>query len=287
MTSLINIAAASLITVTVIISYQIIRLYLRQRSHQCGNRTWSHPHSHTTKKPMSIHYHDQYHKPQKGYLVVDIDANNLDTLMIYLHGKSGLALDWMPFTENAPSNCAHLLIEYPGVGENQGHFSEVNNIHAILSAIDAAHQKLNKTLVNHHMVGHSLGCSLALRTAQHLPHLKNIPLISPFWDAIEASATVLGKTVAKTTSPLLLWDTYENHRYLEKLKQTKPNISMRFIHGQNDTYVPVSDSLRLYKLSPNWITLYIIQGLNHELAYYCIPLVYQLIFQQNETKTRA
>lgn len=246
------------------------------------------------RRPLPPHHYDLLkrnveplrYRSSDGYLQTSYTfahqqlSNTLD-VFVYLHGRSGLALDWMPLVQlmNQPG-VAHLMIEYPSFANNQGACSQLNNLLAIHHAIIKMESERPNCLHRYHLVGHSLGCALALETARIMPNVISVSLLAPFYSGLEAGKRIVGRRVA-TWMQRYLWDTYDNVEHLHALHHCKPHMQVTILHGDDDAVVPYSDGQRLANIYPKWIRLHTYRTLDHHLALFCNDHTARILLQKS------
>lgn len=220
-----------------------------------------------------------YHRVKNVYLLIG--------------GKDMLALDWLPFVSRflhgsmaqvsaGDSNvqcCYHsafLLYEYPGYGFSSGFPSPTSCLNVAISSLHALMNTLKpKSTVNLVIVAYSLGCGVALNTANHILNyatklrLSKIVLLAPPTSISACAANLLKipkpfKTVAikvleKIQSQSINWDNVKSMELLAYniSRQLNSLTHIPYIHilnGARDSMVDPNMGETLYRTAIDSIT---------------------------------
>ena len=186
----------------------------------------------------------------RGFVYV---PNVPQKVIVVFHGNTGQAADRIYIgRELADQNSVVLLAEYPGYGERPGSPSYKSLIESALENITFLNENFPDLPVI--LVGESLGSSVAIEAATHVP-VSGLVLVSPF--------TSLRDVAALQLPPLplqwLVTDPFDSQAALPRLKDTP----LLVIHGKNDSLIPFPLGQKLFDLYTGPKEMLAISGKDH------------------------
>ncbi|MDF1752292.1 MAG: alpha/beta fold hydrolase [Verrucomicrobiales bacterium] len=177
-------------------------------------------------------------------------------------GNASVALDWLPLISFAPeSRDAYLLFDYPGYGESEGRPERKliqRCVDELARTLCLRYQIETSDIGNRFFVmGHSLGCAVALETAARHRIKKGI-LISPFTSVQHMGEMMVGKFLSRFAA-----DKFDNIRSLQRISQSGHDACFDIIHGDRDEIIPLEMAQRLHQQSLDQTRLWEIPNANH------------------------
>ena len=178
--------------------------------------------------------------------------------VLYLHGNG----------VNIGANAAHahrfhqmgfavLIIDYRGYGRSEGSFPSENNVYQ--DATTAWNYLVKQRQIapsNIILYGHSLGGAIAINLATQHPEAARLIVDSSFTSIAE-----IGNN--RPLFKLFPINLILNQRF-ESVKKVKLiKMPVLFIHGTDDTVIPVNMSKQLYMAAPNPKQLFIVPSAGH------------------------
>ena len=165
---------------------------------------------------------------------------------------------WPGFIADDPQRRdGFLLVDYPGYGECAGSADP----QTIEESADAALAQLQKKLANHEpplcVIGHSLGCGVALQfAAKH--NVERVVLLAPF-----TSLRAMAKGMVGWPLDYLLRHNFDNRACLAELAKRQPQPRVIIFHGTADEVIPFRMGRALADEFPKMITFYAIKNGTH------------------------
>jgi pimeloyl-ACP methyl ester carboxylesterase len=187
------------------------------------------------------------------------------SMWILFGGINAGAFEWFQWFKDIPdSNCALLLIEYPGYGKCEG----VPRDKRILASSLQAFTELAKYLdvprelleVDLGLLGHSLGTLTVMEFAPYV-HADKILLISPISTLDDEVKSLFGDVKGSLVN-VLNPEAYNNIRQIKLVLQKPDPPKIIIIHGDQDEIVPVRMGRELAALSDS-IEYHEIPGAGH------------------------
>lgn len=194
----------------------------------------------------------------KAWLDTDT-AQPPERVWLMFGGNGSVALDWLPITSFAPpSRDAFVLFDYPGFGDNAGK----PNRKLIKQCVDALITTILERLsiqpeeieTSFRVMGHSLGCAIALETASRYSITQGI-LVAPFTSIREIGSTLFWKPLT-----YLAADPYNNYTSLTNLP---PDSKFHIIHGTDDEIIPLQMGRTLHQASKGKTSFWQIPEADH------------------------
>jgi len=157
-------------------------------------------------------------------------------LVIVYPGYASTALDWIPFVRDYPKeDTGFLLLDYPGMGNNEGMYRPRNlprtSRGAIKALCDHFHTELDSLSTGLILFGHSFGCGAALQFAPEI-NVKRVVLIAPFTTLMRAFVRKMGPVA------WIMPDRMDNRKRLADLYVKSPRPGVTIIHGSRDRSIP-------------------------------------------------
>ncbi|MBA2750513.1 MAG: alpha/beta hydrolase [Tatlockia sp.] len=178
--------------------------------------------------------------------------------LLYLHGNG----------VNIGANAAHahrfhqmgfavLIIDYRGYGRSEGSFPSENNVYQDATTAWDYLVKQRQIQPNNIIIyGHSLGGASAINLATQHPEAARLIVDSSFTSIAEIGNN--RRLFKLFPVNLLLNQRFESIKKVKLLK-----MPVLFIHGTDDTVIPVSMSKQLYGAAPNPKQLFIVPNAGH------------------------
>lgn len=173
-------------------------------------------------------------------------------LVFFLHGNRGNLETWTNNVEFYQRiNYDMFMLDYRGYGKSTGQIDSESQLH---NDIRAAWDLISPNYDNKPIViyGRSLGAALAVKLAKDV-RSDLVILVSPFSSML---------AMAKSQYPLVPSSIL---RYPLRNDEVIPDINTPIIlmHGDKDTFIPISHSYELQALAKPSTKLLVIQGANH------------------------
>ena len=184
-----------------------------------------------------------------------VQHHSAERLVLFFHGNAGSAFGRLPDarTLSEISSSDVLLLSYRGYGNSDGSPSESGVYQDAEAALQYATEELGYSERNIFVLGRSLGSAVAVNLAQHR-NFAGIILVSPFTSGRDM-ASQLG----------LGWLSWVAGKPFDSIgKAAKINVPALFIHGDQDTLIPLEFGRRLYEAYPSGNKEFkVIQGAGH------------------------
>lgn len=182
-------------------------------------------------------------------------------LWILCGGNGTVALDWARWIkDNAPSEDAWLLFDFPGYGDCKGAATSARIHESLKKVVPLVCKKLGWSERSDpqrlRFFGHSLGAAACLIAASEF-HIQNGVLIAPFTSTMEMAQHLFGMPVG-----MLVRDRFDNLARLNELAARGAG-SVVIFHGTEDEVIPFSMSQKLKVLQSRVIDLRAIPGGRH------------------------
>lgn len=183
-------------------------------------------------------------------------------LWIVCGGNATVALDWSRWiAENAPSEDAWLLVDFPGYGDCEGSPSPERIRETFMKALPAATMALDWPAspdpARLRFFGHSLGSAACLIAATEF-HIQRGVLLSPFTSTMEMGREITGLPVG-----FLVTHRFDNEARLEELTR-RGDGEVIILHGTDDRVIPVAMARRLASSHAGTVSLREIPGGRHD-----------------------
>ena len=186
-----------------------------------------------------------------------------DRLWMLYGGNGTVALEWLDLIRDAADpRAGYLLMDYPGAGLCQGYpnadtigDSSEGAIKALSDHYGVSPQFFEGKL---NLLGHSLGCALAVQMAP-LHRVARVILLAPFTNMRDAAAHIVGWPLCQFVP-----DLFDNEAGLGALYLTEQRPVVVILHGVHDNVVPVTMGRRLAARYPDWIDYHELPEASHK-----------------------
>lgn len=175
-----------------------------------------------------------------------------------------------------------LLFDYRNAGESEGSFTTVGakEKYDLLGAIDWIKESTDEPIV---LYGISMGASTSLLAASMTDDVIGVIADSPFSD-LEAYLSINMPVWTKlptfpftqlilNTIPIIAGLNIKEASPLSVLEQVYPT-PVLFIHGQEDPFIPFTESVKMYETHPDKFELWLPEGTKHVKGFKNYPVPY-------------
>ncbi len=191
--------------------------------------------------------------------------NKSKYLTIYFHGTRGNLYDCLHKNDiKNILNYSNLFIyDYRGYGNSTGYTNE-NNIRndsllIYMYALTSLNYNPNNIIIYGNSLGSYIGCNLInLLVNLKLTIPKGLIMQSPFYSLYE---------ICSDLYPLLKYSLQFNLCNSTILKNIKDKLHIILLHSDNDGYININHSIKLYNENKNFINLIKISGI-HDMIFY-------------------
>ncbi|WP_223257380.1 alpha/beta hydrolase [Phormidesmis priestleyi] len=177
--------------------------------------------------------------------------------MLYLHGNGGNISVEVKARRFRELGFSVLLIDYRGYGRSEGNFpSEATVYQDAQTALDYLVKERRISLKKIVVYGHSLGGAIAINLANQNPKVAGLIVSSSFTSMYQMAARDWKFRLFPIE--LILTQKFDSVGKVRSLKM--PSL---FIHGMDDTLIPVSIGKALYEAAPQPKQLLLIPNAGH------------------------